>query len=173
MHFMFFLHCSICPPYVEIKKNVEYQSGTNNGAKPHDATKMPQLLCVKLEDPKKLHPRPWGDHVLSYTWPAGVTLESGRYFILDSSCANSAILRGEKILLLAYARSCQHMGESETAINAAPRAVSELRKSNFIPRELSSFLKESVKTAHFNLIAASLWDSHPGNFPADRTAGQC
>ena len=65
-------------------------------------------------------------------------------------------LRGEKILLLAYARSCQHMGESETAINAAPRAVSELRKSNFIPRELSSFLKESVKTAHFNLIAASL-----------------
>ena len=23
-------------------------------AKPHDATKMPQLLCVKLEDPKKL-----------------------------------------------------------------------------------------------------------------------
>ena len=54
--------------------------------------------------------------------------------------------RGEKILLLAYARSCQHMGESETAINAAPRAVSELRKSNFIPRELSSFLKESVKT---------------------------
>ena len=64
--------------------------------------------------------------------------------------------RGEKILLLAYARSCQHMGESETAINAAPRAVSELRKSNFIPRELSSFLKESVKTAHFNLIAASL-----------------
>ena len=38
--------------------------------------------------------------------------------------------RGEKILLLAYARSCQHMGESETAINAAPRAVSELRKSN-------------------------------------------
>ena len=22
-------------------------------AKPHDATKMPQLLCVKLEDPKK------------------------------------------------------------------------------------------------------------------------
>ena len=62
----------------------------------------------------------------------------------------------KKILLLAYARSCQHMGESETAINAAPRAVSELRKSNFIPRELSSFLKESVKTAHFNLIAASL-----------------
>ena len=67
-----------------------------------------------------------------------------------------AVSRGEKILLLAYARSCQHMGESETAINAAPRAVSELRKSNFIPRELSSFLKESVKTAHFNLIAASL-----------------
>ena len=66
------------------------------------------------------------------------------------------LARGEKILLLAYARSCQHMGESETAINAAPRAVSELRKSNFIPRELSSFLKESVKTAHFNLIAASL-----------------
>ena len=65
-------------------------------------------------------------------------------------------IRGEKILLLAYARSCHHMGESETAINAAPRAVSELRKSNFIPRELSSFLKESVKTAHFNLIAASL-----------------
>ena len=62
----------------------------------------------------------------------------------------------KKILLLAYARSCQHMGESETAINAAPRAVSELRKYNFIPRELSSFLKESVKTAHFNLIAASL-----------------
>ena len=23
-------------------------------AKPHDATKMPQLLCVKLEDPKKI-----------------------------------------------------------------------------------------------------------------------
>ena len=67
-----------------------------------------------------------------------------------------SLSRGEKILLLAYARSCQHMGESETAINAAPRAVSELRKSNFIPRELSSFLKESVKTAHFNLIAASL-----------------
>ena len=66
------------------------------------------------------------------------------------------LCRGEKILLLAYARSCQHMGESETAINAAPRAVSELQKSNFIPRELSSFLKESVKTAHFNLIAASL-----------------
>ena len=37
-------------------------------AKPHDATKMPQLLCVKLEDSKNLHPRPWGDHVLSYTW---------------------------------------------------------------------------------------------------------
>ena len=67
-----------------------------------------------------------------------------------------SVSRGEKILLLAYARSCQHMGESETAINAAPRAVSELRKYNFIPRELSSFLKESVKTAHFNLIAASL-----------------
>ena len=75
-------------------------------------------------------------------------------FILGLYLCKTA--RGEKILLLAYARSCQHMGESETAINAAPRAVSELRKSNFIPRELSSFLTESVKTAHFNLIAASL-----------------
>ena len=37
-------------------------------AKAHDATKMPQLLCVKLKI-KKLHSRPWGDHVLSYTWP--------------------------------------------------------------------------------------------------------
>ena len=41
------------------------------------------------------------------------------------------------------------MGESETAINAAPRAVSELRKSNFIPRELSSFLKEKRKNSTF------------------------
>ena len=37
-------------------------------AKPHDATKMQQLLCVKLEDPKNLHSRPWGYYVLSYTW---------------------------------------------------------------------------------------------------------
>ena len=26
---MGFLHCSICPPYVELKKIVEYQPGTN------------------------------------------------------------------------------------------------------------------------------------------------
>ena len=46
----FFLHCSICSPYVEIKKwNTSLVP--IQWAKPHDATKMPQLLCVKLEDP--------------------------------------------------------------------------------------------------------------------------
>ena len=93
---------------------------------------------------------------LSFWTPVNFEVE---YFINEETegvLTDTVTYRGEKILLLAYARSCQHMGESETAINAAPRAVSELRKSNFIPRELSSFLKESVKTAHFNLIAASL-----------------
>ena len=49
---MGFLHCSICP-YVEIKKLWNTSLVPIQWAKPHDATKMPQLLCVKLEDPKK------------------------------------------------------------------------------------------------------------------------
>ena len=45
------LHCSICSPYGEIKKwNASLVP--IQWVKPHDATKMPQLLCVKLEDPK-------------------------------------------------------------------------------------------------------------------------
>ena len=48
---MGFLHSSICPPYVELKI-VEYQPGTNTMGETHNATKMPQLLCVKLEDKK-------------------------------------------------------------------------------------------------------------------------
>ena len=102
-------------------------------------------------------------HMYVVSFPFSLLCDIGRYVHKLRTCCRRALIlqanlsrRGEKILLLAYARSCQHMGESETAINAAPRAVSELRKSNFIPRELSSFLKESVKTAHFNLIAASL-----------------
>ena len=50
---MVFLHCSICPPYVEIKKLWNTSLVPIQWAKPHDATKMPQFLCVKLEDPKK------------------------------------------------------------------------------------------------------------------------
>ena len=50
---MGFLHCSICPPYVEITKLWNTSLVPIQWAKPHDATKMPQLLCVKLEDPKK------------------------------------------------------------------------------------------------------------------------
>ena len=51
---MGFLHCSICPPYVEIKKKLWNTSLVPiQWAKPYDATKIPQLLCVKLEDPKK------------------------------------------------------------------------------------------------------------------------
>ena len=50
---MGFLHCSICPPYGEIKKLWNTSLVPIQWAKPHDATKMPQLLCVKLEDPKK------------------------------------------------------------------------------------------------------------------------
>ena len=51
---MGFLHCSICPPYVEIKKKLWNTSLVPiQWAKPHDATKMPQLLYVKLEDPSK------------------------------------------------------------------------------------------------------------------------
>ena len=50
---MVFLHCSICPPYVEMKKLWNTSLVPIQWAKPHDATKMPQLLCVKLEDPKK------------------------------------------------------------------------------------------------------------------------
>ena len=49
---MVFLHCSICPPYGEIKKFWNTSLVPIQWAKPHDATKMPQLLCVKLEDPK-------------------------------------------------------------------------------------------------------------------------
>ena len=49
---MGFLHCSICPPYVEMKKLWNTSLVPIQWAKPHDATKMPQLLCVKLEDPK-------------------------------------------------------------------------------------------------------------------------
>ena len=48
-----FLHCSICSPYVEMKKFWNTSLVPIQWAKPHDATKMPQLLCVKLEDPKK------------------------------------------------------------------------------------------------------------------------
>ena len=51
---MGFLHCSVCPPYVEIKKMWNTSLVPIQWAKPHDATKMPQLLCVKLEDPKKI-----------------------------------------------------------------------------------------------------------------------
>ena len=41
-----FLHCSICPPYGEIKKKLWNTSLVPiQWAKPHDATKMPQLLC--------------------------------------------------------------------------------------------------------------------------------
>ena len=50
---MGFLHCFICPPYGEIKKLWNTSLVPIQWAKPHDATKMPQLLCVKLEDPKK------------------------------------------------------------------------------------------------------------------------
>ena len=46
------VHCSICPPYVEMKKLWSTSLVPIQWAKPHDATKMPQLLCVKLEDPK-------------------------------------------------------------------------------------------------------------------------
>ena len=46
------VHCSICPPYVEMKKLWNTSLVPIQWAKPHDATKMPQLLCVKLEDPK-------------------------------------------------------------------------------------------------------------------------
>ena len=49
----FFLHCSICPPYGEIKKLWNTSLVPIQWAKPHDATKMPKLLCIKLEDPKK------------------------------------------------------------------------------------------------------------------------
>ena len=49
---MGFLHCSICPPYGEIKKLWNTSLVPIQWAKPHDVTKMPQLLCVKLEDPK-------------------------------------------------------------------------------------------------------------------------
>ena len=49
---MGFLHCSICPPYVELKKLWNASLVPIQWTKPHDATKMPQLLCVKLEDPK-------------------------------------------------------------------------------------------------------------------------
>ena len=49
---MVFLHCSNCPPYGEIKKFWNTSLVPIQWAKPHDATKMPQLLCVKLEDPK-------------------------------------------------------------------------------------------------------------------------
>ena len=49
---MGFLHCSICPPYVEMKKLRNTSLVPIQWAKPHDATKMPQLLCVKLEDLK-------------------------------------------------------------------------------------------------------------------------
>ena len=46
------VHCSICPPYVEMKKLWNTSLVPIQWAKHHDATKMPQLLCVKLEDPK-------------------------------------------------------------------------------------------------------------------------
>ena len=49
---MGFLHCSICSPYGEMKKMWNTSLVPIQWAKPHDATKMPQLLCVKLEDPK-------------------------------------------------------------------------------------------------------------------------
>ena len=49
---MVFLHCSICPPYGEIKKLWNTSLVPIQWAKPHDATQMPQLLCVKLDDPK-------------------------------------------------------------------------------------------------------------------------
>ena len=49
---MGFLHCSICSPYGEIKKLWNTSLVPMQWVKPHDATKMPQLLCVKLEDPK-------------------------------------------------------------------------------------------------------------------------
>ena len=50
---MGFLHCSICPPYGEIKKLWNTSLVPIQWAKPHDATKMPQLLRVKLLDPTK------------------------------------------------------------------------------------------------------------------------
>ena len=49
---MGFLHCSICPSYVELKKLWNTSLVPIQWAKPYDATKMLQLLCVKLEDPK-------------------------------------------------------------------------------------------------------------------------
>ena len=48
----FFLYCSICPSYVEMKTLWNTSLVPIQWAKPHDATKMAQLLCVKLEDPK-------------------------------------------------------------------------------------------------------------------------
>ena len=51
---LYFLHCSICAPYVEMKKLWNTSLVPIQWAKPHDATKMPQLLCVKLEDLKKI-----------------------------------------------------------------------------------------------------------------------
>ena len=45
------MHCSICPPYVEMKKMWNTSLVPIQWAKPNDATKMPQLLCVKLKDP--------------------------------------------------------------------------------------------------------------------------
>ena len=43
---------SVSPPYVELKKKLWNTSLVPiQWTKSHDATKMPQLLCVKLEDP--------------------------------------------------------------------------------------------------------------------------
>ena len=42
---------SVSPPYVELKKLWNTSLVPIQWTKSHDATKMPQLLCVKLEDP--------------------------------------------------------------------------------------------------------------------------
>ena len=92
------LHCSICPPYVEMKKLWNTSLVPIQWVKPHDATKMPQLLCVKLEDPKNFtsqalrrsravihlgHTAPavkggsGGGGQNSYTYMGGILLDSG------------------------------------------------------------------------------------------------
>ena len=49
---MRFLHCSIYPPYGEIKKCGILAWYQYNGRNPMTLQKMPQLLCAKLEDRK-------------------------------------------------------------------------------------------------------------------------
>ena len=65
----FFLHCSICPSYGEIKKNCGipawYQYNWRN---PMTLQKCRSFCVLNKKTQTILHPRPWGDHVLSYTW---------------------------------------------------------------------------------------------------------